>query len=384
MKKTQEALAFMVLVLAALLVFSGCPNTADCNCGGEESGGPSPGLASALPDFVSIDASGVIEGQAVSYELPNAYDYVKGVFVENRQVSLSPWYMGKEEVSYALWDEVYTWAKTRGYIFANEGRMGSAGYVNSSMSSAHPVTDINWRDCIVWCNAYTQMLSGSTDECVYRKGDDHAVVLKDATDKGGDPVAYIVDTAFADMSKKGMRLPTEAEWEYAARYQADNTNTNGVQYGSSGPWLTRLNSASGADLPLGFDGLTRPGGTSWEDLRDEAARVAVYSRWWDGTSWQNQDPSVNSTQEGGGKDANALGLYDMSGNVWEWCFDRYGSITAGSETEADPQGPDSGWLRVYRGGSCSNYAQNCSVGYRNYVTPDNRYSNLGLRLACRP
>ena len=294
---------------------------------------------------ISPPAAG-ITGMDPTYSLPGTEDYWKGVFRAGRKVKLSPYKLGKTEVPYKLWKEVYDWAvkAENGYRFANEGQKGSSG----SGSEEEPVTTVSWRDCVVWCNAYTQKEKGA-DECVYRKSDDHTTVLKDATDTAA------CDAAYADMSKKGFRLPTEAEWEYAARWQNDSTNAE--QYGEV--WLIKLNSASGAK-------------GNWEDA-EKTGEVAWYSG--------NADSKAHPV---GTKKANALGLHDMSGNVWEWCFDRYGNIEA--EDVMDPQGAPaaSGSDRVLRGGSWSDAAKFCVVGLRLIGSPDECFGNLGFRLACRP
>ena len=202
--------------------------------------------------------------------------------------------------------------------------------------------------CIVWCNAYTEIKLGSDEQCVYRKSKTDSTVLKNATDTAA------CDAAYADMDKKGFRLPTEAEWEYAARWQGSD-KTNAAQYGDV--YLTKLNSASGAKA-------------DWNDAAETGA-VAWYS-----------DNSGSKTHPVGKKRANALGLHDMSGNVWEWCFDWYGDIEANTVT--DPQGAASGSYRVVRGGSWNYNADFCTVGLRLSYCPGSRNYYLGFRLAWRP
>ena len=360
----------------------------------EEKGSESsvPEKPQVLYEFVSVlpPVNGIV-GTAFSYPLPGFENYWKGVFIAGRKVKLSPYKLGKTEVTYELWYEVLTWAETKGFTFANKGREGSHGTEEAAPTAARkkePVTMINWRDCIVWCNAYTQMKAeGEADtECVYRKSKTDSTVLKNAKDTA------FCDAAYADMSKKGLRLPTEAEWEYAASWQG-NDGTNADKCGDV--WLTKLNSASGARKPIGFAGLSLPEGETWESLRDELTGAAVYYEWWNGTDWKKQTPKVTKTAAVGSKAANAPGLYDMSGNIWEWCFDRYNKNPALNDSAyeqdgivTDPEGatsPASGTdaYRVFRGGGWNSSAQHCTVGERNRYSPDKTYSYLGFRLACR-
>ena len=223
-----------------------------------------------VKDGISIDMVRVEAGtftMGATPEMKDPYDWEK----PTHQVTLTnDYYIGKYEVTQALWQAVMD--NNPSYFKGDD----------------LPVEKVSWDDC----QEFISKLNSITG--------------------------------------KTFRIPTEAEWEYAAR---GGNKSRGNQYSGS------------------------------SNLSD----VAWY-----------KDNSNSKNHTVGSKQANELGIYDMSGNVMEWCQDLYGKYSSSSQT--NPTGANNGYSRVIRGGSWYFTARDCRSSYRDKDAPDNRYNNLGLRL----
>jgi formylglycine-generating enzyme required for sulfatase activity len=152
------------------------------------------------------------------------------------------------------------------------------------------------------------------------------------------------NAATRDTTKNGYRLPTEMEWMWAA---------------------------------MGADRTSQPNTTGYS--KTYAGSVEAGTANLGNYAWY-YDNSDSKTHEVGKKAANELGLKDMSGNVWEWCWDWYNSYPAGERT--DYAGAASGSYRVHRGGSWGNNASNYTVAVRGYGNPNGWDLSIGFRVVC--
>ncbi|MBN3036792.1 MAG: SUMF1/EgtB/PvdO family nonheme iron enzyme [Bacteroidales bacterium] len=238
------------------------------------------------------------------------------------QVTLSDYYIGKYEVTVGQFKQFidatgyrtdaekgggsYLWNGKKWEIKESvTWRCNAEGNTRPVSENGHPVIHVSWNDATEYC----KWLSRQTG--------------------------------------KNYRLPTEAEWEYAARSRGKAYK---YSWGNGGP--------SG-------------------NIADESAKK-VFSDW---SVWKGYDDGYVYTAPVGKFNANDLGLHDMSGNVWEWCSDWYGALYYSASPVSNPWGPSDGTHRVVRGGSWGDGPRGCRVSSRSRGTPDLRYDGNGFRLA---
>jgi sulfatase modifying factor 1 len=247
-------------------------------------------------------------------------------------VSVSAFYMAQTPVTYAEWKEVYDWAVAHGYTFDNAGQRGSnsngGALSDTPENNQHPVTWVNWYDVVKWSNAKSER-AGLTP--VYYTNDALTTVYRQGR--------HDVTITQVDWSANGYRLPTEAEWEKAAR---------GGLVGKRWPW-------------------------------GDAEIDGTRANYWNSSA-------TNGTTPVGSYAANGYGLYDMAGNVWEWNWDWFLETwySQAGASEADTRGPVSGSSRVNRGGSWRFESERCRVASRGRREADYLWGNLGFRLVRTP
>ena len=279
---------------------------------------------------VPTPPAGMVSIPAGTFTMGDNLDGISDAVPTN--VYVSTFYMDQYDVTYTSWQTVYDWAISHSYSFDNAG---------AGKAADHPVQHVNWYDCVKWCNARSEKegrtpayYTDASQTVVYRTG------------------ALDLTNACVNWSG-GYRLPTEAEWEKAAR-----------------------GGLSGQRFPLGMtlsesqaNYYGEPGGYSYD-----SGPYSGYNTNFDTGGYPYTSPV-------GYFAANGYGLYDMAGNVWQWCWDWYGTPYAGG---SNPQGPISGSVRVFRGAGWLNFVFSCRTASRAHNWPDNWVNSVGFRCVLPP
>ena len=175
---------------------------------------------------------------------------------------------------------------------------------------------------------------------------------------------------------------TQKQWQQImgnnpSHFKGDNLPVENVSWNDTQEFIRRLNEATGKQYRLATEAeweYAARGGNKSQGYKYSGSNILNDVAWY-------RDNSGGATHPVGSKRPNELGIYDMSGNVWEWCQDRYGQYR--SSPKRDPKGPSLGALRVLRGGGWNYDARDMRVSYRNSTnTPDHYYYNLGFRIVC--
>lgn len=284
-------------------------------------------LVACSTDTNSTEEESVSEPPASSQtvaeqDIPEGFVLIKGGSFQMGSPDSEPW-RSEDELQHTVTVSDFYMSK---YELTQKEYEDITGNNPSNFSGENlPVENISWLDAVAYCNARSE--------------------------KEGLTPVYTIDgqNVSWNRSADGYRLPTEAEWEYACRagtttpfYMESSPSDKDANYYGHYPYEIEDNYFSQGNLEV------KPG------------------------EYRETTVSVDSFSE------NPYGLYNMHGNVSEWVWDYYGAYSTDSQT--DPTGPETGTLRVYRGGGWNDFAKNMRSAYRATLEQDHGSFNIGIRL----